>query len=143
MRRRTIFPPIRPRPMTPIFMCYFTPTISFSLTRQCQGHNEATAGNSHDARTAGRMVLDGQAARIATGRSFGRGREIRLRGAVVSRIAWLRIDVAGWLSPVEKPAADDRQLDRQHICPRFLYRTAGPGVAERSVRPAIHPRPGR
>src|SRR5712672_2076124 len=110
MSRRTIFPPIRPRPMTPIFMCYFTPTISVSLTGQCQGHNEATGRNSHDTRTAGRMVLDGQAARIATGGSLGGRREIGLRGTLVSRIARLRIDVAGRLSPVEKPAAHDRQL---------------------------------
>ena len=120
-----------------------SPTISATLNWPRQGHNEPTGEHSHDVRTPGRMVLDRQVERIPARRSGRRRREGRLFGPVVSQIARLRIDVIGGLPALEKHATHHRQLDRQHLCARFLYRAAGHGFAERSLSAALHPRPRR
>ena len=90
-----------------------------------------------------RLVRDRQAERIAARRSREGRRRQRLFGIVVSRIARLRIDVAGGLPLVQVEQAHDRQLDRQHLCARFLHGQARPDFAERLVRRPLHPGPGR
>src|ERR1700730_14652575 len=62
---------------------------------------------------------------------------------MVSRIAGLRVDVAGVLAAVEQREVGDRQFDRQHLCTRFLHRAARYRLAERALRRPVHSRSRR